>query len=244
MVAKTRLLVDPIDSLSIRKTIKTATAIQHIKAELSGQLEQSVDSSAKRHSDIAPVVKKTKEEALPLIAEIITMADQGHLPIIVVPSAAGNKSRVNILNAEKFLKAGVFEEPNPRTMARPLQLPLIIEKTIAGRQFRFRVFDDTSKFRKLEWKSCVAVFVDGKKWQFSGWPFKTEGDLFYSLRGFFAKYLDEPVDPLLAQWNLTQLNLRREGRHQDASVAAEVWRGLESYLLQPRVRKFSNDHKL
>ena len=241
---KTRLLNDPNDKLTIRKTIKSAQALQYIKAELSGQLAPQPSRRSSSKSD-APIVRsKTKEEAAPLFAEISHYADQGHLPIIIVPSASSSKSRLNILNAEKFLKFGTFEEPNPRTMSRPASIPIIVEHVIGGRLVKFRVYDDTSKFRKFEWKSCVAVFAEGKKWQFSGWPFKTEGDLFYSFRGFNLKYSDEPVDASIAQLNILNLNLRREGRHQDASVASEFWRSLETFLLAPRIRKFSNDHKL
>ena len=240
---KTKLLKDPNDMLTIRKTIKSAQALQYIKAELAGQLTPQMKKGVSR-SDVPVIRSKSKEEASPLLSEILHYADQGHLPIIVVPSASSSKSRLNILNADKFLRLGIFEEPNPRTMSRPASIPIIVEHAIGGRMVRFRVYDDTSKFRKFEWKSCVAVFAEGKKWQFSGWPFKTEADLFYSFRGFNLKYLDEPVDTSIAQLNIANLNLRREGRHQDASVAAEFWRALETFLLAPRIRKFSNDHKL
>jgi RNA pol II accessory factor, Cdc73 family, C-terminal len=249
MVA-TRLLKEPNDKLTIRKTIKSSLAVQFIKAELSGQLYSAAAVVAsdrqlsRRAGEPGPTVKKAQKEAEPLIREILAAADLGHLPIIVVPSAASTKSRVTTLNAERFLQSGQYEEPNPRTMPRPASLPLIVERLVAGRTLRFRVYDDTSKFKKEDWKSCVAVFAEGKKWQFSGWPFKTEADLFYSVRGFFVKYLDEPLEASLSQWNILTLNLRREGRHQDASVAAEFWRAVESFLMQPRMRRFSASNKL
>jgi hypothetical protein len=174
-----------------------------------------------------------------LIQEVVASAEQGHLPIIVVPSARG---RLSIANAEKFLKEGQFLQPTAGK--RPEKLPLGVEKTVAGRPLKFRVYDDTSNFRKFEWKSVVAVIADGKKWQFSGWPFRSEADLFNSIKGFHVKYVDEALDATLAAWNVQILNLKREGRHQDASVAAEFWKSLELFLLKHNPRKFSNDHKL
>ena len=245
MVANARLLSDPWERGCSRR-VKTSLALKYAKAELAGELVSGTiptDTSKGGVLSSQQSANNREKSAAPLLAEIIAAADQGHLPIIVVPSA-GSKCRLNILNAEKFLVSGAFEEANPRTMTRPLNLPIIVERTIGGRSIKFRVTDDTSKFRKFEWKATVAVFAEGKKWQFSGFPFKSESDLFYSVRGFFLKYLDEPVDAALSLFNLVQLNLRRDSRHQDVSVAAEFWRSLEAFLMQPRIRKFSNDHKL
>jgi parafibromin len=142
-------------------------------------------------------------------------------------------------NAEKFLASGNYEQQQTGG-----KLPVVVEHTIGGRAMKFRVYDDTSNFRKFEWKAVVGVVADGKKWQFSGWPFKSEADLFSSIKGFFLKYVDEPLDNVVAGWNVQILNLKREGRHQDASVAEEFWKGLESFLLKHNSRKFSNEHKL
>ena len=222
-----RLLHDPQD-LSIVCKLKSAIAIKYAKDELS--------------SDKKPIPVKQIKSQPPLLQEILASAAQGHLPIIVVPGAS-SKARVNILNVEKFFN-GSFEEVNPKTMQRPATMPLIIEKVINGQPIKFRVFDDTSRFRKFEWKATVAVIAEGKKWQLQGWPFNSESDLFYSIRGFYLKYLDEPLEQALSQWNLVTLNLKRDSRHQDRGIVGEFWRTLESFLMQPRHRKFSNDKKL
>ena len=124
--------------------------------------------------------------------------------------------------------------------------PQTVEHVVNGRMMKFRIYDDTSSFRKFEWKAVVAVIADGKKWQFTGWPFKSESDLFSSIKGFFFKYADETIadTATVAGWNVQTLNFRRQGRHQDASLAAEFWKALELFLLRPNPRKFSNDHKL
>jgi hypothetical protein len=158
----------------------------------------------------------------------------------VPPTSAAARSKIHAGNVEKFLKEGTFMGD-----AGGKKMPITIEHTLSnGRVVKFRVHDDTSSFRKFDWKAVVAVVADGKRWQFSGWPFRSEADLFSSVKGYHVKFVDEAVEGGLGGWNVEVLNLKREGRHQDASVAAEFWKILEAFLMKVNARKFSNDHKL
>jgi hypothetical protein len=121
---------------------------------------------------------------------------------------------------------------------------LEIEKSVCGRPFRFRLFDDVSKFRKDDWKAVVAVFSDGKMWQFSGWPFRSEADLFSTIQVFHLRYMDDSIDPALAGSRVKPLVLRRGAKHQDSSVMIEFWKGVEISLSQPKNSKFSSTQKL
>ena len=143
----------------------------------------------------------------------------------------------------KFLKEGAYLEPNVREMERPV-LPVEMEKSINGKSLRFRIFDDTSRFRKEDWKAVVAVFTDGKLWQFSGWPFRSESDLFSSVQAFNLRYSEDQVEALVSSGRVKSLIVKRSARHQDSGVMVEFWRSLEAFLNAPRVARFSSSHKL
>jgi hypothetical protein len=123
-------------------------------------------------------------------------------------------------------------------------MPIEIEKTICGRQVRFRLFDDVTRFRKDDWKSVVAVFFEGKFWQFRGWPFRSESDLFASLAVFHLRYADDPVDAAVSGSRIKSLVLKRGARHEDSSVMIEFWKSFENWLSNARVKKFSNTARL
>jgi len=220
--------------VSSRRDVRTDLALKYTKQELAGESNFSQQ----------PVAAAAARPTLPAcIEEIFALQTKGFSPIIVVPSVSSSKSRLTVLNALKFLKDGVFEEPNTRTMQRP-QSVIEITKTIGGKSLTFRVIDDTSKFRKEDWKSVVAVFTEGKLWQFSGWPFRTESDLFTSIQAFNLRYQDDQAEPLVTSGRVKSLILRRAARHQDSAVMIEFWKCLEGYLMQPRQRRFSSSHKL
>lgn len=129
-------------------------------------------------------------------------------------------------------------------MERPTG-PIELERTVSGKRLRFRILEDTSRLRKEDWKSLIAVFTDGKLWQFSGWPFKTESDLFSSVQAFNLRYSEDQVEPLVSSGGrVKSLIVKRSARHQDSGVMLEFWKALESFLNAPRTSRLSNSHKL
>ena len=58
---------------------------------------------------------------------------------------------------------------------------LVITKTLAGetRAMKFKVVDNPVWLQDSEWEQVVAVFSNGKAWQFSEWKYKTPVDLFH-----------------------------------------------------------------
>ena len=224
--------------VSSRKDVRTDLALKYAKQELAGE-SNLVMPSAKRQE----LASSEKQRVLPpLIEEIAALQAKGHSPIIIVPSVSSSRSRLTVLNAVKFLRDGVFEEPNGRTMSRQ-EGP--IERSVCGKTLSFRICDDTSKFRKDDWKAVVAVFTEGKMWQFSGWPFRTESDLFTSVQAFNLRYSDDQsTEPLITSGRVKSLILKRSARHQDSAVMIEFWKAMESFLNQVRVRKFSQSSRL
>lgn len=233
----TKPLIDRSIAVVSKKEVRTDLALKYAKQELAGE-------SGMSSSQIIPPNEIGGRPALPpLIHEIVTSQTKGHSPIIIVPSASNSRSRLTCLNIIKFLREGVYEEPNARSMTRP-DMPLEFEKIVYGKPLRFRVFDEVSTFRKADWSAVVAVFTDGKMWQFSGWPFKTESDLFNTFQIFNLRYSDDASEPLVSSGRVRSLIVRRAARHQDSAVMIEFWKALETFLNQPRTKRFSNSGKL
>ncbi|KAF4690166.1 Delta(24)-sterol C-methyltransferase, partial [Perkinsus olseni] len=109
-----------------------------------------------------------------------------------------------------------------------------------------RIVDSVTTFRKNDWKSCVAIILDGKRWQLKHWPFKSEADLFHSVLGVSIRYEDDVADPQTVggTWNVKTLKLKKNQRHTDAAVQAAFWRDVEAFLAQPKVRRFANGPRL
>ena len=237
-----RPLFDRSLLVSSKKDIRSDLALKFAKQELSGE-----SATVGTTSRIMSAVKtSSRSAASSLLEELIALQSQGHSPIIVVPSSSSSKSRLTCLNALKFLQNGVYEEPNVRTMARPT-MPLELERPVLGGKatLRFRIIDDTSKLRKEDWKCIVAVFTEGKMWQFSGWPFRSDTDLFSAILGFNLRYSDDQVvEPLVLSGRIKSLLLRRASRHQDSAVMIEFWRHVDAFLSQPRDKRISRSTKL
>ena len=240
-------LVRPIIERSVsivsKKECRTDLALKYAKQELDGESNLAARPAASATKSTAGAESMTRSALPTCLEEVVAQQTRGHSPIIIVPSASNSKSRMTALNVVRFLRDGVYEEPNLKTMARP-EMPLEFEHGVAGKTLRFRVLDDVSKFRKDEWKSVVAVFTDGKMWQFSGWPFRSESDLFHTVQTFNLRYSDDAAEPMVSSGRVKSLLVKRSARHQDSAVMVEFWRALETFLNQPRHRRFSSSHKL
>ena len=220
--------------VSSRKDVRTDVALKHARAELAGESGFTV-----------PPIENRSAGLPSLLDELLALQVRGHSPIIVVPSSANSRSRLTLLNAARFLQDGVYQGG---VVGGEIGVPChsnLVERTIGGNVVRFRVFDDTSKFRKDDWKALVAVFTDGKRWQFTGWPFRSETDLFTSVQAFHLRYAEDGVDLGISTiFRVKQLLLQKSARHSDPAVMVEFWKVMETFLAQPRTRRFSSTQRL
>jgi hypothetical protein len=230
------MLFDRNLAVQSQKEVRSDLALRYAKQELAG--ESGLGSVALPSPEDPSAARRATEQSS--MSELLDLQSRGFSPIIVVPPVSSSKSRITATNVFKFLVDGVYEEPS--SVSRPV-MPLEITRTVSGHPIKFRVFDSVASFKKDDWKSVVAVFSDGKMWQFSGWPFRTESDLFQSIQVFSVRFSDDPV-AAIASGRIRSLVLKRGTRHQDAAVMIEFWQALEPFLLGPRVRKFSSTAKL
>lgn len=204
-----------------------AEAIQLARAELSGVAQAGALPLKGLVDD--------RNAASSLLSELKQL---GVMPTIVVPCAS--QAVVNIQNVKDLLVNGKWTMPSTD---RWLHRPRVVEftKSIGGEELTFRVVDSTAKFDKKDWKSCVAVVVDGKEWQFRGWPFQSFGQLFNAIKGFYINMDNLPSHANSAKWSVQRMLVKRNTRHQDPGLAREFWSVLENFMTQKRRREFSNE---
>jgi hypothetical protein len=201
----------------------------------------------------------------PSLFEELTKKTGGSVrPYIVLPRSS--KCMLNLLNGREFLENKRYIPPEGDVFSAE---PYEVNAKINGRQVVFRVTDDVSRFGKIEWQQTLAVFIDGSRWQFNKWPFRDLADLFATIRGFHLSY-DQTTTPRYTNtlagemWSAAQKNMvgnvivdpfpvvkytvkrstHPSSRHADALCAYQFWKEIETFLLTPRIAKFTHLHTL
>lgn len=155
-------------------------------------------------------------------------------PIILVPSnlIPGN---LCLYNALQFLEKGTYlEEIQDHKITQPVELT----RKIRDKYVTFEIYDQTLTFNKNHWRRVAAVFVQGPRYQFKDWPQGNDlVQLFLSVKGFYMKYHDIPVDENVKKWNVKQLLINRNKRHMDRTIQNEFWADFEKFLFSPRHNK-------
>jgi len=184
---------------------------------------------------------------VPLYQEIQNMQkdnpDKQIYPIILVP--CNKNAPINILNVCDFLQDGEFRPPDYDQVksfesTRPVEQE--ITRHICGTKMTFRIKDSTKSFSKSDWLRTVAVIVDGKTWQFKGWPFESHIDLFTTMKGFFFQLpsldlkQELPTDTI-SKWKVDVLKVRAS-RHHDVALRDRFFELLETFLMSGRMKKF------
>ena len=75
----------------------------------------------------------------------------------------------------------------------------------------------------------VAVFAHGAQWQFKDWPLG-EGiptQIFNKVKGFHLKMSGIPLDPNIAKWPITTVELDTRKRHLDRARLLTIWDELD-----------------
>jgi hypothetical protein len=179
-------------------------------------------------------------------------------PYIILPR--NSKCLLNLLNGKEFLENMRYTPPSGDVCAAA---EFEVSAKINGKALVFRVVDDTTRFKKLDWQMCVAVFIDGTGWQFNNWPFASVADLFATIKGFHIAY-DTTATPVYTNtltgemWSaaqkelighvivdhfpVTKYTVKRStiSRHIDALCAYQFWKEVEAFLLKPRIPHFYN----
>ena len=156
-------------------------------------------------------------------------------PIIVIPNTATSLiSMLNVLDLLQDLKYVSTEEKRKtlQNQNAPKDCEIIMHRREDGKNQQFKVVDNINKIAQQDWDRVVAVFAQGQQWQFKGWPFGSTNppnpaDIFSKVKGFHLKMSGHPIDPNIAKWSVTVVELDPHKRHLDRARLLTLWDELD-----------------
>ncbi|KAH9930856.1 CDC73-domain-containing protein [Fomitopsis serialis] len=168
-------------------------------------------------------------------------------PIIIISSSP--TALITMHNVKRFLQDAVFE-PSQEARARAAaegnarpedMIPIYRKRTTidpSGRETqthaRYFVVDGTealAKFGADAWDRVVCVMTTGQAWQFKPYKWNEPKTLFHHVKGFYMAWANDPPNPKIKDWNVTELKIDQHRRHIDKSVVAHFWKTLDTWTM-------------
>jgi parafibromin len=184
-----------------------------------------------------PSKQRTQQLVVPKpVARASAPAQPKMTPLILVPPSMS--TLLNMHNIKRFLEEGVFVPPEEAGAANPKKEVYLRVLRREGRDPKRPVkyhVTDRDPTRKEDWDRLVSVGVLGKTWQFKRWPHKgaSSGDMvdtFLKVAGVYFHYADEPIDPLIKQWNVKLIPISRHSRAKDEAAQRAFWEYLDGFV--------------
>ena len=164
-------------------------------------------------------------------------------PIIIVP--AGYNSSLNMYNVKAFLERGEYKtweearqdlEQDSKRKESLMSIWRSMGKKSPDQDDVEFVVTDVPPSKKEEWKRVVAIFCNGKAWQFKDFPQSKSGapnyptKIFSEMRGIYLRFSHQDVPDFVRKWDIEVLTLDRNNRYKDKGVAAQFWKFLDEFL--------------
>ena len=145
--------------------------------------------------------------------------------IIIVPSGLTSivsSWNFDILLKEKRLLSSVDAKSalGGQRKVMPIKLSHMYED---GLKLEVEITDSPLKLSKSDWGRVACVIVAGNSWQFKGWPYHDQTDLFSKVFGIEFRFRDEAPNQLTKGWNILTLQVSKQ-RTKDHEVGATVLR--------------------
>jgi len=166
-------------------------------------------------------------------------------PIIMISSSP--TSLITMYNVRRFLQESMFE-PSAEARARAAAegttraedlIPIDRERTTVepGGQTRtsaqrYYVVDSVealNKFGADAWDRVVCVLTTGQVWQFRPYKWSEPRVLFHHVKGIYVSWANDPPNPKVKDWNVTELKIDPHRRHVDKSTVAYFWKTLDTW---------------
>ena len=161
-------------------------------------------------------------------------------PIIIIPNTP--TSLITMLNALDILQDLKFvssdeKRKTSQNQNAPKDCEIIMHKKDDGKNQQFKIVDNVNKMLPQDWDRVVAVFAQGQQWQFKGWPFGSTNppnptEIFSKVKGFHLKMTGHPIDPNIAKWSVTVVELDPHKRHLDRARLLTLWDELDRYVFK------------
>ncbi|KAI9291270.1 hypothetical protein K502DRAFT_344774 [Neoconidiobolus thromboides FSU 785] len=101
---------------------------------------------------------------------------------------------------------------------------------------KFEVLDNIGSLKPEHWKRVVAVFSNGKDWQFKEFKWNNPKTVFYKLKGYYLYNTDrlDHIPNLCKDWNVTQLNVAKNELTEDKynTFINQFWFDIKSHILK------------
>ncbi|EKM78370.1 hypothetical protein AGABI1DRAFT_101097 [Agaricus bisporus var. burnettii JB137-S8] len=168
-------------------------------------------------------------------------------PIIIISSSP--TSLITMYNVKRFLQESTFEPPQEaraHAMAegntRPEDLIAIYRRRThidsSGKetesQAKYFVVDSVealAKFGADAWDRVVCVMTTGQAWQFRPYKWNEPRQLFHHVKGIYVTWSNDPPNPKIQDWNVTELKIDPHRRHVDKAVVAQFWKILDAWIV-------------
>ena len=188
--------------------------------------------------------QKTNIMGKPIGAPVANMANKyesqgrkggggGVRPIIIIPNTSTSLiGMANVIEVLQELKFVAPDEKRRQSQNAPKDTEIIMHRREDGRTQQFKVVDNVAKLVRQDWDRVVAVFAQGQQWQFKGWPFGHTNppnpvDIFNKVKGFHLKIAGKPMDPNVAKWSVSVIELDEHKRHLDRARLLTFWDELD-----------------
>ncbi|KAJ3998499.1 RNA polymerase II accessory factor cdc73 family protein [Lentinula boryana] len=167
-------------------------------------------------------------------------------PIIMISSSP--TALITMYNVKKFLQESKFEisetargHAQAEGNVRPDDVIVIDRKLThiepSGKetvsQQRYIVLDSQdalTKFGADAWDRVVCVMTTGQAWQFRSYKWSEPKVLFHHVKGIYVSWANDPRNPKIKDWNVTELKVDQQRRHIDKSVVAHFWKILDDWM--------------
>jgi parafibromin len=162
-----------------------------------------------------------------------TRPDVNIVPIIIVPAAM--TSNITIANAKDFLENGQWissqkkKEELRGSSAKPLSAGKVgffhatHHEDGSESKARFEVVDNVRGFTSKDWNRVIAVFTNGKEWEFKGFKSSAPAKLFNEISGFYLAFKGDATPPSISNWKINILKLEKNARHNDITANRDFW---------------------
>ncbi|KAI5982806.1 RNA pol II accessory factor, Cdc73 family-domain-containing protein [Pisolithus albus] len=193
-------------------------------------------------SSYSEKLKKSRETKPGATSPMQARKARNMFPIIMISSSP--TALITMYNVKRFLQESVFEAStsareraasagNPRAedvvhIDRRRTPPTVSGGTIQ----RYFVVDSTDALQKFgadAWERVVCVMTTGQVWQFRPYKWSDPRTLFHHVKGVYVTWSNDPPNPKIKDWNVTELKIDPHRRHIDKSVVAHFWKIIDDW---------------
>ncbi|TDL18522.1 CDC73-domain-containing protein [Rickenella mellea] len=253
--AKRKYVVDTADADVVKKIRQNEVELRDRNTVLRGSKPNNFTAIRNVYAEkLKKIREASKGGATPAAAsasktepKVQQRKPRNMYPIIMISSSP--TSLITMHNVKRFLQDATFEpstEARVRAAAegntRPEDLIAIYrkrthiepsgqEREIQARYFVVDGVEALAKFGNDAWDRVVAVVTTGQAWQFRPYKWTEPRTLFHHVKGFYVSWSNDPPNPKIRDWNVTELKIDPHRRHVDKSVVAHFWKTLDTWTL-------------